>query len=95
MNISKIQNMEAIAMLTIVMANKIILNLPKTIIASTGSSAWINAIYIIAIAFIFVFLVTKLLKKFPDKDILDISEYLGGKKLKIVISIFYIQRSKS
>ena len=90
MNISKIQNMEAIAMLTIVMANKIILNLPKTIIASTGSSAWINTIYIIAITFVFVFLVTKLLKKFPDKDILDISEYLGGKKLKIVISIFYI-----
>lgn len=90
MNVSKIGTIEAIALLSIVMANKIILNLPRSIISSTGSSAWLNVIFIVFISFLFVFLVIKLLKIFPKMDILDISEYLGGKKLKTIIGLFFI-----
>ncbi|MBR2744155.1 MAG: GerAB/ArcD/ProY family transporter [Clostridia bacterium] len=90
MNISKIETAQAIALLSIVMANKIILNLPRSIISSTGSSAWLNVIYIVFLSFLFVFLVIKLLKKFPKMDILDISEYLGGKYLKAAVGIIFI-----
>lgn len=90
MNISKINNIEAIALLSIIMANKIILNLPENIISSTGSSAWLNAIYILAIAFAFVFVCTKLMKKFAGFDIIDISEYIGGSFLKTIVSILQV-----
>lgn len=90
MTTSKIRTIEAIAILTIVMANKIILNLPKSIIATTGSSAWLNTIYIFIIAILFALFIIKLLKKFPQMDILDISKFLGGKLLVRIVGIMYI-----
>lgn len=90
MNITKLENIEAIAFLTIIMANKIILNLPKSIIASTGTSAWLNTIYIFIITLLITLLVIRLLKKFPGQDILDISNYLGGGILKSIIGVLFI-----
>lgn len=87
MNTTKLENMEALAFLIIIMANKIILNLPKSIIASTGSSAWLNTLYISIIAFFIVLLIIKLFKKFPGQDILDVSNFLGGRFLKTLIGI--------
>lgn len=90
MDSSKLGTIETIAILSIIMANKIILNLPQIIISSTGSSAWLNTIYIIFLALIFVLIVTKLLQSFNRKDILDISQYLGGKALQYIIGIIHI-----
>lgn len=90
MNSSKLENLEAIILIAIIMINNIILNLPKTIIVSTGSSAWLNTIYIGIIATIFAYLIVRLFKNFPNSDILDISNYLGGKFLKIIIGIIFI-----
>ena len=69
--------------------NQIILNLPDVIISTTGSSSWINVIYISIIAIIFCALICKLFKPFNSNDILDVSEYLGGKVLKFIIGIAY------
>ena len=49
----KIGTIEAIALIVIIIINQIILNLPNTIITSTGSSSWLNVIYITIIAIIF------------------------------------------
>ncbi|MBQ3407642.1 MAG: GerAB/ArcD/ProY family transporter [Clostridia bacterium] len=90
MNNSKLNNLEAIGLLSIIMANKVILNLPELIISSTGSAAWLNTIYITVIAFIFLSIILKLMNHFPEFDILDISEYIGGSFLKFVVGIFQI-----
>lgn len=90
MNLSKLENLEAIALIGIIMINKIILNFQKSIISSTGSSAWLNTIYICIIAILFTYLIVRLFKNFPDSDILDISNYLGGKFLKIIVAFIYI-----
>lgn len=37
-----------------------------------------------------VFLISKLLEKFPSLDILDISQFLGGKWLKILVGILFL-----
>lgn len=88
MSNSKLNTIEVIALLSIIMANKIILNLPELIISSTGSAAWINTLYVIIIAFVFIMSVFKLMKHFPGKDIIDISDYIGGPLLKFIVSIF-------
>lgn len=90
MSTEKIGYVEAIALITIVMINKIILNTPKDIIATTGPASCINVIYISIIVLGVVILLSILLKKFPGYDILDISEFLGGKVLKFIIGIAYI-----
>lgn len=89
MNSEKIGYIEAIALIAVVMINKIVLNTPREIIASTGSSAWINVIYISVISIFISWLIATLFKKFQDKDILDVSEFLGGKTLKIIIGSLY------
>lgn len=65
MNTEKIGYIEAIALITIVMINKIILNTPKDIIANTGPSAWLNVIFISIISILVVYLISHLLKNFP------------------------------
>lgn len=50
----KIGTVEAIALIVTIIINQIILNLPDVIISTTGSSSWINVIYISIIAIIFV-----------------------------------------
>lgn len=90
MSTEKIGYVEAIALITIVMINKIILNTPKDIITKTGPSSWLNVLYISIIALIVVCLIALLLRKFPGKDILDISQFLGGKPLKFLIGAAYI-----
>lgn len=87
---SKITKIEAIALLLIIMANKIILNLPQTTLLTTGSAAWINTLYIVIIAFLFLLICLKLLKKFNGLDILDISKFVGGKVLLYFVAIFQI-----
>lgn len=88
--LQKIGKFEAAALIIMITINQIILNLPNNIINNTGSSAWINVIYITIIALIFCFLICKLFKPFATDDIVDISNYLGGKYLKIIIGILYI-----
>ena len=86
----KIGNIEAICLVLTIMINHIILNLPKNLIATTSSSSIINIIFISIIALGIVFLICQLLKRFPSFDILDVSKFLGGKWLKIIIGILFI-----
>ena len=89
-SLQKIGKIEAIALIVTITINQIILNFPLTIISDTGSSAWITTFIISIIAIIFCLVICKLFNKFPSQDIIDISTYLGGTFLKIVISILYI-----
>lgn len=87
---SKITKIEAIFLILIVMVNRIILNLPYSIIEVTKTGSPLNLIYIGIIGFIFVIVMNKLFEKFPSSDILDVSEYLGGNALKIFIALIAI-----
>lgn len=90
MNYSKLGNFEAICLIVVVFVNHIVLNLPQMILNSTGSASILNTIYILLIVIILAILILKLLKKFIGLDIIDISEYLGGKPLKILIGTLCI-----
>lgn len=90
MTIEKIGKIEAISLILVVVLNEIVLNVPTTIILSTHSGTTLNLIFIIALAIAFTLLICKLFKPFPGKDILDVSEYVGGKILKTTIGILFI-----
>lgn len=86
----KLSKYECIALLIVVMTNKLILNIPYNIIKLTKSGSIINVLYIGLINFIFLVIVLKLLKPFSNLDIIDISSFLGGTLLKVIISILSI-----
>lgn len=87
---TKIGNIEAIFLIVTIMINHIILNLPKALLSVTGSSGLLNIVFITLLALGIVYLIYRLLRHFPSLDILDISEFLGGKTLKSIIGILFI-----
>ncbi len=86
----KLENIEAITLMLIIMINKLILNIPYYIVDLVGSGSIINIIYIGIFDFVLTLLIVKLLENFENADILDISEFLAGKPLKILIGLLSI-----
>ena len=89
-SLQKIGKFEAIGLIIMIIINQIILNLASYLVSSSGSSSWINMLYVGFLAILFCILINKLFKPFNSSDILDVSELLGGKFLKITIGIIYI-----
>lgn len=87
---SKLGNSEAIALIVTIIINHTILTATKAILSSTHSAAIINVFYITFVAIIISCLILKLLKKFPGWDILDISNFIGGKVFKFIIGMGFI-----
>ena len=86
----KIGKIEAICAICIIMVNRIILNLPYSIVKNTGVGSPLNLIYLGFLGLLFILIINKLFEKFPNSDIIDLSEYLGGKSLKLIVSIIFI-----
>ena len=89
LNNEKLNTIEATFLVVIVTLSHIILNLPNTIIKSVGSSAIINVIYVSILTLVFFLILNKLFEPFPGKDIIDVSEYVGGKVLKYITNFIY------
>lgn len=90
MNHSQLGKVEGISLIVIIILNHIVLNLPKTLLDQCGSSTSLNIIYVTILVFIFLSIMLKLWKPFKNSDILDISEFLGGKVLKSILGFFFL-----
>ncbi len=90
MSSTKISSVQAIALVLIVIVNHLLLSMTNNITSSTGSASILNSIYVFIFALVLVALIVKLYKNFAGKDILDISQFLGGKILKTVVGALYI-----
>lgn len=86
----KLRNFEAICLILIVMVNKLILNVPYYIADVVGTGGVINIIYIGIIGLILVLVLNRLFEKFPNSDIIDISEFFGGKVFKVIMGLIFI-----
>lgn len=90
MNNSKIGTFESIMLVLSVVIIHTVLSLPKVLIDTTKSATFINLIYVSVLAFILVYIICKLLKNFPNMDLIDISNFLGGKIFKNIIGTIFI-----
>ncbi len=86
---NKIGNLEAIALVFTVIINHTILTLSQDIVSNIKSSAILNVLFVGILAIFIGFIIYKLLKNFHGLDILDISNFLGGKILKNIIGILF------
>ncbi len=90
MSSSKISTLDAIMLVLTVVVTHTILSLPRNILVSTDSASILNIIYVGIIVIFIGYFIYRLLKTFPSADIIDISEYLGGRLLKTIIGIIFI-----
>jgi len=89
-NIEKIGKFEAMALFITIISTNLITNIPDILLSFSGPNSWLNLIYLTGIGVAFILIVCKLLKPFINFDILDISEFLGGKTFKYIMAILYI-----
>lgn len=88
---NKLTFFEAISIIASITIAQIILDFPEFLIDTTGSGTIINLIFLSIISIIFCIIITKIFKYFSNHDIIDISELVGGRFLKFIISsIFFI-----
>ncbi len=89
MKFSKINLIESIALILILTINRISMNNLQSILLFCGSSSILNVIFVSIITLFLIVVIIRLFKKFPNSDIIDICEAIGGKSLKwLVGSIF-------
>lgn len=81
---------EAISILVMLIISQLLLNLPRILMETAGTAAWILAVYISIITFLIFWIITRLYRRFEGMDLLDISEYIGGSILRIVTGIIAI-----
>ena len=90
MNNAKIGSIEAISIIIIGTITRLLLNYHQVLVEETATAAWIVVILITLISLLFCYLLYKCFKNFNDNDLLDVSEFLLGKPLKIIIGLLYI-----
>ena len=87
MSVYKIGLVEAITLILIVTVNRLAISIPQAILLSCGSSAILNILYVSLIAIFLTYIIVTLFKRFPNSDIIDVSDFLGGKFLKNLVGI--------
>lgn len=90
MSKSKIGTTEAIMLILTIIITHTILALPKRILSTMKSAAILNLLYVGIIAIFLAYLIYRLLKNFPGLDLIDISEFLGGKFFKNIIGTIFM-----
>lgn len=86
----ELERRECIATIGALTLIPISLSLPNLSSEKFGTASFLHAVYITIIAGIFFFLLFKLHAKFASKDIIDVSEYVGGKVLKYLTGLIII-----
>lgn len=81
---------EAILVILTMLIPLTVISTPKIYINELKSSALLNILYVTIISVCISFLIYKLFKSFPEKDILDISDFLGGKIFRNIIGSIFI-----
>lgn len=87
---SKLTFFEAISIICTITIAQIILDFPEYLIDTTGTGTIVNILFLAIISSIFCIIISKIFQYFSNQDIIDISEFIGGKFLKFLISSIFI-----
>ena len=80
---------EVVCAITIVTLTPIVLSFPQYSSEKYGTATVLHSMYVAVLILVFYSLILKLYDSFEGKDILDVSEYVGGKILKSITGILF------
>ncbi|MDP4094900.1 MAG: endospore germination permease [Bacillota bacterium] len=81
---------EAAGLLINAISARIFLNFPRPLVESSGTAAWIQMLYVSILALIGFTIIIKLYKKFEGRDLMDISDHIGGGILRFITGIILL-----
>ena len=87
---SKVGTVEAIMLILTIVVTHTMLSLPSDILSSYKSASLLNVIFVSILAIFIAYFIYSLFKNFPGLDIIDISEFIGGKVFKNIVGIIFI-----
>ena len=80
----KVGTWEAVATIGCISLIPILLTIPTYAVETFGTATFLHNIYSIILTLIVLFIILSLYKNFSNMDIVDVSEFVGGKPLKII-----------
>lgn len=83
MDNSKLENIEAIAFLTLISINGMVLSTSQAIIRTCSSASLITSFIVSLLAIVVVLILSLFAKNFSGKSLLDISDFSRRKNLKV------------
>lgn len=87
---TKLSTWEIVCTLSLVTLTPVLISYPQYSSREFGNAAVLHAVYMAIVIFIFYLIILKLYSPFKGKDVMDIAEFVGGKPLKIIMSIAII-----
>lgn len=78
---------EAICITITYLSTQLFLNLPRMMMETAWTAAWILTVYVSVLAFVLFVVIAKLYKQFEGKDLLDLGEHIGGNTGRIIVGI--------
>ena len=87
---NKLENFEALMCLMMMSIANIVLISSRVLIKTADSASLLNALFISLVAIIITIILCLLSKQFVGKDLINVSEFLGAKPLKIIIGFGYV-----
>jgi len=81
---------EAICITVTLITTQLFLNLPRTMMETAGTAAWLLTLYISVIALLLFFIIDRLYRPFKGKDLLDLGELIGGNIGRIMVGIIVL-----
>lgn len=90
MSNSKLTTLESIMIIVSIITSHIVLSITTSFLKDIRSGAILNVIYVSILAILFAYLIYKLFIKFPGCDLLDVTEFLGGKIVKNILGFIFI-----
>ncbi len=88
-NMEKLTNKEASFLIVLLIINVVILIGSQVVAEECSSASLINSLFVSIVAIVVTWIICILLKKFAGMDILDVSEFLGGKPLKLIVGLAF------
>lgn len=80
---------ESVCLLINIICTQILLGFPRFMAETGGTAAWILTIYAFILSLLGFSLISGLFKRFPGKDIVDISHQVIGRLGRIAVGIFF------
>lgn len=83
----KVEKKELYYLLTNLITVKMFFTYPRFLVKNSGNAAWIQCVFVSLVAIGIIFLTIKLFGDTEGFDLLDISEKIGGRGVKIIVGV--------
>lgn len=87
-----IEKNEFVYLIATIIGLNAMLTFPRHMVNLAGTAGWILSLIVILFSFLGIVVLCKLYKPFEGKDILDIANLAGGKKLEFIIGILILSQ---